>query len=50
VSAASTTKDLQRLLPHSQAIVMPHVGHAPMIERPEQCATDYVRFRDALAK
>ncbi len=37
---------LHRLLPRSQAIVMPHVGHAPMIERPAQATADYLRFRD----
>jgi pimeloyl-ACP methyl ester carboxylesterase len=40
---------LQKLLPNAQAIVMPHVGHAPMIERPEESAADYVRFRTQLA-
>jgi pimeloyl-ACP methyl ester carboxylesterase len=36
---------LTALMPHAQAIVMPHVGHAPMIERPQQAAEDYLRFR-----
>jgi pimeloyl-ACP methyl ester carboxylesterase len=40
---------LQALLPNAQAIVMPHVGHAPMIERPKPTAEDYLRFRDSLA-
>jgi pimeloyl-ACP methyl ester carboxylesterase len=39
---------LKALLPNAQAIVMPHVGHAPMLERPELTAADYVHFRDAL--
>ena len=28
---------------------MPHVGHAPMIERPQQSAEDYLRFRAGAA-
>lgn len=39
---------LTALLPHAQAIVMPHVGHAPMIERPHATAEDYLRFRASL--
>lgn len=39
---------LQHLLPKSQAIVMPHIGHAPMIERPKQVAEDYLKFRDGV--
>ena len=45
---AGTVAILHGKLPNSQVIVMPHVGHAPMIERPEQTAEDYIRFRDAL--
>jgi pimeloyl-ACP methyl ester carboxylesterase len=37
------------LLPRSQVIVMPGAGHLPMLEKPEQCAADYFRFRTALA-
>ncbi len=47
--AAGTVPVLQALLPNAQAVVMPHVGHAPMIERPQQSADDYLRFRDGLA-
>ncbi|HEY6879210.1 MAG TPA: alpha/beta hydrolase [Polyangiales bacterium] len=36
---------LHGLLPRSALIVMPGVGHAPMIEAPAQCAADYLRFR-----
>jgi pimeloyl-ACP methyl ester carboxylesterase len=43
--SVGTVPLLQQLLPHSQAIVMPHIGQAPMIERPEQVAEDYRRFR-----
>ncbi|MEC5159535.1 MULTISPECIES: alpha/beta fold hydrolase [unclassified Janthinobacterium] len=36
---------LQRLMPRSQVVVMPGVGHLPMVERPRQSADDYLRFR-----
>ena len=45
-----TTEILRAKLPHSQVIVMPHVGYAPMIERPQLAAEDYVKFRDGLAR
>jgi pimeloyl-ACP methyl ester carboxylesterase len=35
-------------MPRSQVIIMPAVGHLPMIERPRQSADDYLRFRAAL--
>ena len=47
--SVGTVPLLQKLLPNAQAIIMPHVGHAPMIERPEESAADYVRFRTQLA-
>ena len=47
--SVGTVPVLKALLPNAQAIVMPHVGHAPMIERPQQSAADYVHFRDQLA-
>jgi pimeloyl-ACP methyl ester carboxylesterase len=47
--SVGTVPVLQALLPNAQAIVMPHVGHAPMIERPKPTAEDYLRFRDSLA-
>ena len=43
-----TVPVLQALLPNARAVVMPHVGHAPMIERPQQTADDYLRFRASL--
>jgi pimeloyl-ACP methyl ester carboxylesterase len=39
---------LQMLLIKSEVIMMPGVGHMPMLEEPEQCALDYLRFRAAL--
>ena len=47
--SVGTVPVLKTLLPNAQAVVMPHVGHAPMIERPQQSAEDYLRFRDQLA-
>ena len=47
--SVGTVPVLQALLPNAQAIVMPHVGHAPMIERPKPTAEDYVHFRETLA-
>ena len=39
---------LQKLLPRSQVILMQGVGHLPMLERPQQSAQDYLRFRASL--
>jgi pimeloyl-ACP methyl ester carboxylesterase len=39
---------LQALMPRSQVIIMPAVGHLPMIERPRQSADDYLRFKASL--
>jgi pimeloyl-ACP methyl ester carboxylesterase len=39
---------LHGLMPRSQVIVMPGVGHLPMLERPQQSAEDYLRFRASL--
>jgi pimeloyl-ACP methyl ester carboxylesterase len=41
----ATADILHRLLPRSEVIVMPGVGHLPMMERPRQAAADYLRFR-----
>lgn len=49
VLSPGTVPLLQALLPHAQAIVMPHVGHAPMIEQPQQSAEDYLHFRAQIA-
>ncbi|PTU75015.1 alpha/beta fold hydrolase [Pseudomonas mangrovi] len=39
---------LGRLLPNSQLIRLPGVGHLPMLECPERVADDYLQFRAAL--
>ena len=41
----ATADVLHRLLPNSQVVIMPGVGHLPMLERPRQSAEEYVRFR-----
>ena len=48
--SVGTVPILKTLLPNAQAVVMPHVGHAPMIERPKESAEAYLSFRDGLAK
>jgi pimeloyl-ACP methyl ester carboxylesterase len=45
----ATAEILHQLLPHSQVIIMPGVGHLPMLEKPEQSAADYIKFRTSLA-
>jgi pimeloyl-ACP methyl ester carboxylesterase len=39
---------LRRLLLRSWVVVMPGVGHLPMLERPVETAADYLRFRASL--
>jgi pimeloyl-ACP methyl ester carboxylesterase len=39
---------LQMLLIRSEVVMMPGVGHLPMMEAPEECALDYLRFRASL--
>lgn len=36
---------LHGLMPRSQVIVMPGIGHLPMVEQPLRSAQDYLRFR-----
>ena len=44
----ATAEVLRALLPRSQVIIMPGIGHVPVIERPQQSADDYLRFRAEL--
>ena len=44
----ATAEVLHRLLPRSRVIMMPDVGHLPMLESPRQSAEDYLRFRAGL--
>jgi pimeloyl-ACP methyl ester carboxylesterase len=39
---------LQMLLIRSEVLMLPDVGHVPMLEAPERCALDYLRFRASL--
>lgn len=39
---------LQTLLTRSEVVMMPGVGHLPMLEQPEASASHYLRFRAAL--
>ena len=39
---------LHHLIPKSEVIIMPGIGHLPMLEDPRQCADDYLRFRSSL--
>jgi hypothetical protein len=36
------------LLIRSEVLMLPDVGHVPMLEAPERCALDYLRFRASL--
>jgi pimeloyl-ACP methyl ester carboxylesterase len=40
---------LKALLPNSRAIIMRGIGHLPMLERPAESASDYLKFRASLA-
>lgn len=40
-----TAEILHKLMPNSQVIIMPGIGHLPMIERPQQSVEDYLKFR-----
>ncbi len=41
---------LHQLLPNSQVVIVPDMGHLPMLEAPAQSAADYIKFRDSLTK
>ncbi|NRR31659.1 alpha/beta hydrolase [Oxalobacteraceae bacterium] len=45
-----TAEVMHKLMPRSQVIIMPGVGHVEMVERPKQSAEDYLNFRAALAE
>lgn len=36
---------LASLMPNAEAVVMPHTGHIPMIERPQETAERFLRFQ-----
>ncbi|MDD3763309.1 MAG: alpha/beta hydrolase [Nevskiales bacterium] len=39
---------LEQLIPGSRLLVMPGIGHLPMLEAPKQAAADYLAFRNQL--
>ncbi|HZR34520.1 MAG TPA: alpha/beta fold hydrolase [Nevskia sp.] len=41
---------LHRLMPNSQVLIMPDIGHVPMLETPSRSAADYIAFRDSLVR
>jgi pimeloyl-ACP methyl ester carboxylesterase len=43
-----TAEILHKLMPRSEVIIMPGVGHLPMIEQPHKSAEDYLKFRAVL--
>ncbi|MBI5593279.1 MAG: alpha/beta hydrolase [Deltaproteobacteria bacterium] len=47
VLSVESAEILHKLMPHSRVIAMPDTGHVPMMERPEQCVEDYLKFRAA---
>ncbi|ARN23589.1 alpha/beta fold hydrolase [Piscinibacter gummiphilus] len=43
-----TADVIHALLPNSEVVVLPEIGHLPMFEAPERCAQDYKAFRARL--
>ena len=44
----ATAEILHGLMPNSQVIIMPGIGHLPMIEQPRKASEDYLKFREQL--
>ncbi|HPC39627.1 MAG TPA: alpha/beta hydrolase [Spirochaetota bacterium] len=44
----ATAEVLHRLMPNSRVIMLPGIGHLPMLEAPARCANDYLKFRGSL--
>lgn len=44
----ATSEILRKLMPLSKVIIMPDVGHLPMLEKPSEAASDYIKFRNSL--
>ena len=45
-----TVKLIKEIIPQSEVIMMPEVGHVPMVEELEKTADDYKAFREKLNK
>ena len=43
-----TTTLIKEIIPQSEVIIMPNIGHVPMIEAVKQTANDYKAFREGL--
>lgn len=41
---------LHQLIPQSQVVIMPNIGHLPMLEDVGQSAKDYLAFRDSVGE
>jgi pimeloyl-ACP methyl ester carboxylesterase len=39
---------LTKLMPNAKSVIMPDIGHLPMIEVPSRTAADYIQFRESL--
>jgi abhydrolase domain-containing protein 6 len=39
---------LTKLMPNAKSVIMPDMGHVPMIEAPSKTAADYIQFRESL--
>lgn len=46
----AAAESFRELFPSSRVIIMPGIGHLPMIESPRQTAQDYLAFREQLAR
>jgi len=44
----ATAEILHKLMPRSEVIIMPGIGHLPMLEKPHKSAEDYLKFRTEL--
>jgi len=45
VIPVASAEILHKLLPNSQVVILPSIGHLPMLESPRRCAEDYLAFR-----
>ena len=48
VISIETANVLAELLPNSKLAIVQDAGHVPMFEQPQQCANDYVSFRESM--